>query len=295
MAALWSTAAVASWRNATPATRGVLHPGRTVAVAHLAHHRDIAPVLAPYIEHYWSVRWELGDGPPFRSEVLASPAVNLSVETGDRDRFGLALPAVLVHGPVTRRFVLDLDGWGRVTAARFQLGGFAALTGEAPLRDRVTPLAGEIGRPARTVLAAVVAHDDDAGRAAALDALLAERAPDPPAAYLELCALLARLRRDRALGRVEDLARDAGVSVRSLQRLFAAFVGVTPKAVLVRYRLQDVLAALDDGEQDLAALAAGLGWSDQAHLSRDFRAAVGVTPSAYARRARQDRALSGGR
>jgi len=294
MAALWSTGAVASWRNTTPATRGVLHPARTAVVSHLAHHRDIAPVLAPYVEHYWSVRWDRGDGPPFRSEVLPAPAVNLSVETGDRDRFGFALPAVLVHGPVTRRFAVDLDGWGRVTAARFQLGGFAALTGAPPVRDGVTPLAGEVGRPARAVLAAVLAHDDDAGRAAALDALLAERAPDPPAAYLELRALLARLRRDRALGRVEDLARDAGVSVRSLQRLFAAFVGVTPKAVLVRYRLQDAVAGLDAGEEDLAALAAGLGWSDQAHLSRDFRAAVGVTPSAYARRARRDRSVGAG-
>lgn len=51
--------------------------------------------------------------------------------------------------------------------------------------------------------------------------------------------------------------------------------------MLARYRLHDAAAALDAGADDLAALAASLGWFDQAHFSRDFRAVVGTTPSAY--------------
>jgi transcriptional regulator GlxA family with amidase domain len=87
--------------------------------------------------------------------------------------------------------------------------------------------------------------------------------------------------------RVDQLADLAGTSVRSLQRLFATYVGVSPKAVLARYRLQDAAAAIDDGEvEDLAGLAASLGWFDQAHFSRDFRSVVGMTPSAYLQKAR---------
>jgi AraC-like DNA-binding protein len=37
---------------------------------------------------------------------------------------------------------------------------------------------------------------------------------------------------------------------------------------------------------DLADLAASLGWSDQAHFVRDFRAVVGTTPSVYLRDSR---------
>jgi transcriptional regulator GlxA family with amidase domain len=95
---------------------------------------------------------------------------------------------------------------------------------------------------------------------------------------------------DRGLVRVDQVAALAGVGVRSLQRLFAGTVGVSPKAVLARYRLQDAAAAIDEGTvDDLARLAAELGWFDQAHFSRDFRAVVGVTPSAYLARARSDR------
>jgi AraC-like DNA-binding protein len=72
-----------------------------------------------------------------------------------------------------------------------------------------------------------------------------------------------------------------------VQRLFATYVGVGPKAVLARYRLQDAVAAIDAGEvDDLADLAASLGWFDQAHFARDFRSVVGTTPSAYLRQAR---------
>jgi transcriptional regulator GlxA family with amidase domain len=102
-----------------------------------------------------------------------------------------------------------------------------------------------------------------------------------------LLVLLERMAADRSLVRVEQVAALGAMSVRSLQRLFAGHVGLSPKAVLARYRLQDAAATIVAGEAgDLAGLAASLGWFDQAHFSRDFRAVTGTTPSAYLRRAR---------
>jgi transcriptional regulator GlxA family with amidase domain len=100
---------------------------------------------------------------------------------------------------------------------------------------------------------------------------------------------------DRALVRVDQVAALGSLSVRSLQRLFATYLGVSPKSVLARYRLQDAAAAIDAGQvEDLAGLAVSLGWFDQAHFSRDFRAVVGMPPSAYLHRARRsaDMAIS---
>jgi AraC-like DNA-binding protein len=289
---------VPSWTNATgpavtadPTRSGLLHPGETVEVAGLRRDAPVSEVLRPFVERYWSVRWDRTGRPPFRSEVLSHPSVNVSVESGDRPRFGYRLPAVLVHGIVLRRFTVDLAGTGRVSAVNFRPGGFAAFTGLRPPRGTVAPLGGELGPDPHDLLAAVLGPEDDDERAAVLDAALAPFAPDPPAPYLELLGLLHRMLADRDLVRVDQVAALGGTSVRSLQRLFAAYVGASPKAVLARYRLQDAAALIDAGAvEDLARLAADLGWFDQAHFSRDFRAVVGTTPSSYLQRARSSRA-----
>jgi AraC-like DNA-binding protein len=279
---------VGSWKNATGALdraatlRGVLRPAEVAEQAHLRRDARVAEPLRPFVERYWSVRWDRTGQPAFRSEVLSHPSVNVSVEQGSHPRFGHDLPAVLLHGVVTRRFTVDLVGAGRVTAVKFRPGGFAALTGVLPGRDAVRRLGSELGLSAGPLLSAVLAEEDDESRAAVLDAALAPTAPEPPGPYLDLLGLVAAMIEDRELVRVDQVAALGAMSVRSLQRLFATYVGVNPKAVLARYRLQDAAAALDAGEvDDLAGLAASLGWFDQAHFSRDFRAVVGVTPSAY--------------
>jgi AraC-like DNA-binding protein len=280
---------VPSWRNATavdPTRRGVLRPAETARVADLRREAPVSEELRPFVERYWSARWDRTGQPPFRSEILSHPSVNVSVETGTHPRFGVRLPAVLVHGVVTHRFTVDLAGAGRVVAVKFRPGGFAAFTGTRPAADSVAPLGGELAVDAGRLLADVLAEDDDEAAAAVLDRALAPLAPEPGEGYLRLQDVLAAMARDRGLVRVDQVAERAATSVRSLQRLFAGYVGVSPKSVLARYRLQDAAAAIDEGADDLAGLAAELGWFDQAHFSRDFRAVVGTTPSAYLQRAR---------
>lgn len=83
--------------------------------------------------------------------------------------------------------------------------------------------------------------------------------------------------------RTGQLARDADLSPRTLQRLFAAYVGVGPKWVILRYRTHEALERSEsDPAVEWARLAADLGHSDQAHLVRDFTATVGVPPTAFA-------------
>jgi AraC-like DNA-binding protein len=288
---------VASWTNATGALdraatlRGILRPAEVAAQANLRRDPQVAEPLRPFVERYWSVSWDVTGRAPYRSEVLSHPSVNVSVESGTDPRFGFPMPAVLVHGVVTRRFTVDLTGAGRVSAVKFRPGGFAAFTGVLPGRNGVTRLGPELGLPAHRLLTDVLTEDDDEARTAVLDRALAPLAPEAPGPYLDLLGIVGRAAEDRGLVRVDQLADLAGTSVRSLQRLFATYVGVSPKAVLARYRLQDAAAAIDDGDvEDLAGLAASLGWFDQAHFSRDFRSVVGLTPSVYLQRARESRA-----
>lgn len=72
---------------------------------------------------------------------------------------------------------------------------------------------------------------------------------------------------------------------RSLQRLFNDYVGVSPKWVIRRYRLHELLERVHSGaEPDYAQLALELGYYDQAHLINDFRSIVGYSPTQYQRR-----------
>ena len=60
---------------------------------------------------------------------------------------------------------------------------------------------------------------------------------------------------------------------------------MTPKWVLMRARLHDATDAVADGHlPDWARLAADLGYCDQPHLIRAFKAAIGTTPMEYLRR-----------
>src|SRR6202044_2078162 len=91
----------------------------------------------------------------------------------------------------------------------------------------------------------------------------------------------------RAFGAAEDPVAEqaAGLSERKLQRLFSDYVGVSPKWVMRRARLHEAALRVDaDGPAsvDWAALAADLGYADQAHLTRDFTATLGVPPTRYA-------------
>ncbi len=84
--------------------------------------------------------------------------------------------------------------------------------------------------------------------------------------------------------RIPNVAADHALSARFLQRHFREYVGVGPKWVLTRYRIHELAERIAAGEQgDWAALAGEFGFADQAHLIRDFRAAVGRSPGEYAR------------
>jgi AraC-like DNA-binding protein len=93
-----------------------------------------------------------------------------------------------------------------------------------------------------------------------------------------------------------DLADVAGMSERRLRRLFAEYVGVPPKWVMRRARLHEAALRADAGAvMDWAALAADLDYADQALLTRDFTATLGVPPSRYACRGATASGASGPR
>jgi len=261
-----------------PRSKGLLTPSRVAPAApisiarHAAHGR-----AASFVRHYWLPRWNLPEGTSVRQDVLEYPTANLVIEERSAALYrahrglssrtlegsGWAL-GVLLHPGVSRGWVgASLRGQPSVLPLdRLALGD--GVTGMvAAVRDRM-------------------AAGDDLGAIAAFEAWL-DRIPEPDEDARLVDRIVAAVEEDRALLRVEQLADRFGLGVRHLQRLVAGHIGFGPKWLIQRYRLQEAAAALRSSSPPaLAELAAELGYADQAHFSREFKAVVGSTPRSYA-------------
>lgn len=250
-------------------------------------HEYAAPgaALAPYVARYWGAGWDLRGQPPYHQRIVPYPSVHLTFMNGAGRVTGVA------RAHVTRL----LDGEGRVFGVAFHPGCFRPFLGApvSTITGRVLPAAEVFpGLPEREIAHAGDPTERPAARRlwmterrAIIEAYLSERLPPPDPAAHDAASLVAAVAEDPAITRVDHLAARAGTGVRSLQRLFAEYVGVGPKWVIRRYRIDEATRHLADGARiDWAALAADLGYADQPHFIRDFTALVGEPPTAYARR-----------
>ncbi|MER6669040.1 AraC family transcriptional regulator [Amycolatopsis japonica] len=233
------------------------------------------PELRPYVDHHWVLRWDLRGGPGEEQAVLPNLAVNVTF-------FRLAAGA---FGPGKRPFRYLVEGTDHGIGVRFRPGAFRAFLdgpvsmisgGSVPLTD-LFPGAGGVTESVRN------ATDDFEMVRAAEELLLAKRPvlTDAAATAIEAVETIAA---EPSITRVAELSSRTGLSQRSLQRLFAEHVGTAPKWAIQVYRLNEAAARIAAEERpDYAELAFTLGYSDQAHFTRDFRSVTGWAPSEYAR------------
>lgn len=259
----------------TAAPKGIVDPLGTQQRIRLGRYLP-SVALAPFVEHYWIVEWDLAGQPPQVQRVLPYPNANLVFDRGQTALFGV------VRGVFDR----TLEGAGHVLGVRFRVGGLR------PLLDEPVCALTDTTRAARALLSCdahraemlVLDAGGDEAMVGAAEALLGGALPPPDPVVDQLQAIVAHAASAEGPASVESLAQHAGMGVRALQRLFQDYVGVSPKWVLRRYRLQEAAWRLARGEPvGLAQLAAELGYFDQAHLTRDFTRLVGVSPGDYQR------------
>jgi AraC-like DNA-binding protein len=229
--------------------------------------------LADHLAHYWWVSWDLRGLPSFVTETLPHPTVHLVFEAR-RGR---------VVGVPSGAFRRRLTGQRHVFGVKFRPAAFSPWLG-APLStitDQRMPLRA-LWADAPALVAEVSSATAVAAAIAAVVPALRRRAPPLDATTLELRDLVERMSTDASITRAEQAAALAGVTLRTLQRAFERRVGVSPKWVIRRYRLHEAAARLTQPEPpSLADLAAELGYFDQAHFAREFKAVVGAPPSRY--------------
>lgn len=85
---------------------------------------------------------------------------------------------------------------------------------------------------------------------------------------------------------IADLARDAGLSTRHLQRRFTAEVGTPPAAYVERVRIEAARRALVECDDPVEAIARRSGFGTAETLRRAFHRAIRISPSDYRNRFR---------
>jgi AraC-like DNA-binding protein len=252
--------------------RGILHLAPDASYPRLERF-EAGEALRVFVEHYWAVTWE--GQPRQTAETVPHPSVHWIFESGRS----------ALHGVYPRRFSRVLEGSGRVLGVKFRPGGFHTFA-----KGSIARFTGKIVAASSVFGPSVAGLEADTTvctRAACafelVEDYLSQFRPTTTPELLRITEIVGSIVSDHSITQVEMLVERAGLGLRQLQRMFREWVGVSPKWVIRRYRLIEAAERLrgEDASLNFAALTLELGYADQAHFIRDFKALVGMTPAGY--------------
>lgn len=232
--------------------------------------------LAPFLEHFWIIHWDLRGRPDYTAEVLPHPAVNLAF-TRERG---------WITGVTTAKYTYHLEGAGDVLGIQFRPGAFRAFFGSDvhTITDRTLPATDIFPDAGDSFRVRLLDRATDAEIIADGEALLAENLPAPDPSVELIGEIVASVRDDREVSSVAEIARRFGMKQRTLQHLFKTHVGVGLKWIIRRYRLMEAAELAESGTvQNWTTIALELGYADHAHFTNDFTKIVGRPPTGHAR------------
>jgi len=249
--------------------------------SHRMHRYEAPGEFAGFLQWFWIPVWSVPPGQEAPQKVLQYPN-SLIVVAQDYARF---------YGVVAGLSTTTLtgDGWAVGVACAPSAGYLLARAPMSEFTDRAVDV-GEVLGDAGHVLTDRVRtamSDDPMSPAAHADAIAAFadalRPHLPVDAEGELVNRLVAFVESRSdVTRVAQVCGEFGLSERALQRLVHRRIGLTPKWLIQRRRLQEAAERLRTSGTSLADVAAALGYADQPHFSRDFSAVTGMTPREFA-------------
>src|SRR5450432_85993 len=231
-----------------------------------------SPDLAPYVEHYWTVEWNLPE--PQLRETLPYPSAHIILEPG----------VALLGGVNTAKFSRMLEGNGRVLGVKFRPGGLRPFVAQpvCAFTNKVFALHDVFGAAAAGLDRRVLEHADHQAAIAVVESFLRDLHPRWDEAIGLAAGIAERIANDRQIKQVEQVVQAFKISTRKLQRLFNEYVGVSPKWIIQRYRLHEAAERMASAAAlAWADIAIELGYADQAHFIRDFKKVVGKSPADY--------------
>lgn len=231
------------------------------------------PDLAPFIEHFWLLRWDEGAGTYYSEEVMHRPYVDLFLSEQQSG----------VQGTFRGKRTYVAAGRGRIVGCRFRPGAFRAFWHGvlAALQDSTIDVQEIFPQLDQIAVEQLLTDEDQAVIQHLVEVVRAKR-PVPDDNIELINQIITAVEGDESLKTVAAVGKAFGRSERWLQQLFQDYVGVGLKWLLQRHRL---LAAAErirqSDEHDWAGIAYDLGYSSQQHFITAFKQVVGKTPLQY--------------
>ncbi|MBN8742271.1 MAG: hypothetical protein BGP24_04835 [Lysobacterales bacterium 69-70] len=244
--------------------------------------------LQPFVELFWARAAQparsglrervLPSGLPHLALRLDGAGLRLYADEYDRD--GELIANAVVAGVRTRPYFKEVGEPSRSVGAVLRPGAARALFGcsAAMLADRHVALGELWGGEADVLLQRLAQAADTERQIELLQGTLLRRLRPIRAVPAPIAAALAAVTADSDIA---ALVRAGGCSHKHFVALFRDAVGLPPKRYARVLRLQRALQSQSDDGWSERALDAG--YSDQAHLQREFRALTGLTPQHWRR------------
>jgi AraC-like DNA-binding protein len=266
-------------------------------------YRPRAP-LSEYVEHIWLVS---GGQMPRRERILPSGTVELVFNLhDDQVRIDGTVQAprartcagAAVSGTYSGAFIINAMQHAAMMGVHFKPGGAYVVLGVpcSELADDHVDLAALWGdaaaREVRERLCTAATHP---ARFEYLEALLTSRLQCIRSLHPIVPFALRCFTSTGVAPRIQDVAREFGLSHRRLLTVFEAQVGLPPKLFCRIRRFQQVHAlAQRTGDVDWARVALACGFFDQPHLTNEFQRLCGLSPTEYENHLRERRNLLSG-
>jgi AraC-like DNA-binding protein len=245
-------------------------------------HEEYPPpeALRESIKCFWHNRWDFGEQPS-SFEVMPDGYAEIIFSFGRVMRDGVALLSPFLMGLLNRPVVFSAAGRLEIIGIRCYPWTVFDLLGLVPGKRGVHTLEHPVAQLQPLLARHVQAGDIDA----ALGVLRCYFQPKQADSMLAKAG--DAMRSAGGAMPVSEVAAAAHATVRTLERKFKQSSGHTVKDVSGLMRFELARNRLWHAPQtNLAALAQELGYTDQSHLSREFKRYSGVAPSAFARKAR---------
>lgn len=183
----------------------------------------------------------------------------------------------LIPGELSRMYMQDdrnviLSGepqWNKVELVVMANGGLEwRATSKVPLRDRSGVVVGTAGMSRRVSM---------------------DEGLPMPVQQREMASVISTIYEniDKEV-KVQRLAKEAGVSVSSLERLFKSNMNTTPKQFIIQAKMSTACERLIKTEMGVREVGVSVGYSDHGNFTRGFRKVMEMSPTEYRRNYRRE-------